>query len=176
VFNAAYIVSTNGMPMNKIDYVIDIILDALWEARSLYRPKEGTLAEYHTRLTKARGLGSFMAAQVIADIKYAPPFFDEDLFLPTGYADDWYTFAASGPGSRRGLNRVVERPVNSSWREADWRATLAKLQRNILPHIPQYLGSYLHAQDLQNCLCEFDKYERIRLGEGRPKQTYPGKE
>jgi hypothetical protein len=32
----------------------------------------------------------------------------------------------------------------------------------------------LHAQDLQNCLCEFDKYERVRLGEGRPKAKYNG--
>ena len=32
----------------------------------------------------------------------------------------------------------------------------------------------LCAQDVQNCLCEFDKYERVRLGEGRPKSKYPG--
>ncbi len=28
----------------------------------------------------------------------------------------------------------------------------------------------LHAQDLQNCLCEFDKWMRVRLGEGKPKR------
>jgi hypothetical protein len=33
-------------------------------------------------------------------------------------------------------------------------------------------GKPMHAQDLQNCLCEFDKYERARLGEGTPKQIY----
>ena len=32
----------------------------------------------------------------------------------------------------------------------------------------------IHAQALQNCLCEFDKYERVRLGEGRPRNNYPG--
>jgi hypothetical protein len=30
----------------------------------------------------------------------------------------------------------------------------------------------LHAQDLQNCLCEFDKFERARLGEGKPKRKF----
>ena len=25
----------------------------------------------------------------------------------------------------------------------------------------------LHAADLQNCLCEFDKMERVRLGQGK---------
>ena len=32
----------------------------------------------------------------------------------------------------------------------------------------------LHAQDVENCLCEFDKYERTRLGEGRPRSLYAG--
>jgi len=32
----------------------------------------------------------------------------------------------------------------------------------------------IHMQDLQNCLCEFDKYERVRLGEGRPRNGYRG--
>ena len=30
----------------------------------------------------------------------------------------------------------------------------------------------LHAADLQNCLCEFDKMERVRLGEGKPKRRF----
>lgn len=34
---------------------------------------------------------------------------------------------------------------------------------------------WLDAQDLQNCLCEFDKYERVRMGQGRPRSRYPGR-
>jgi hypothetical protein len=30
----------------------------------------------------------------------------------------------------------------------------------------------LHAADLQNCLCEFDKMERARLGEGKLKRRF----
>ena len=30
----------------------------------------------------------------------------------------------------------------------------------------------LRAQDLQNCLCEFDKWMRVRLGEGKPKRRF----
>jgi hypothetical protein len=30
----------------------------------------------------------------------------------------------------------------------------------------------LTLMDIQNCLCEFDKYERVRLGEGRPRSYY----
>jgi hypothetical protein len=33
----------------------------------------------------------------------------------------------------------------------------------------------LCAQDLQNCLCEFDKYMRVSTGAGRSKRKYNGR-
>jgi hypothetical protein len=174
-FNAAYIVSTNGVAMDKVDYLILRVLGPLWANRKKLRPRSGTLSEYHKRLMEYDGLGSFIAAQVIADLKYMPPFFDENIGIPTAFADDWYSFAASGPGSRRGLNRVMDRPADYHQSEISWRMELGALA-HALPHkLPFVVGNGLHAQDVQNCLCEFDKYERIRTGEGRPKQLYPGK-
>lgn len=166
VFNAAYIVSTNGISMDKVEYVVQQVLGPIWMARDkLVYEKGESLASYHKRLTKLRGLGSFMAAQVIADLKYTDKFFE---------APDWFTFAASGPGSRRGLNRVMARVTKDSWREHVWHDTLLALLNAVNKRLRW--GVPLHAQDLQNCLCEFDKYERARMGEGRPKQKYSGKE
>lgn len=162
-FNAAYIVSTNGMAIDKVEYVLYNVLNVIWGERKNMRPKPGdTLEVYHNMLMGFDGLGSFIAAQVVADLKYMEPLKS---------AVDWWTFAASGPGSRRGLNRVMERPVDAPWKESNWRGQLYILlnQREI-----KTFG--LHAQDLQNCLCEFDKYERARLGEGTPKQIYKEKE
>jgi hypothetical protein len=176
-FNAAYIVSTNGVAMDKVDYLIQRVLGPLWAARKNLRLPAAllTLESYHYVLMQYDGLGSFIAAQVIADLKYEPPYFDKELGIPTSQADDWYTFAASGPGSRRGLNRVYGLPVDNPWKEAQWRLCLADLCKALPSKLPFRVGNGLHAQDVQNCLCEFDKYERIRLGEGRPKQLYPGK-
>ena len=72
-------------------------------------------------------------------------------------------------GSRRGLNRVCGHPVDSAWREEHWRAMLRALRDSTNARLKM---EPLTAQDIQNCLCEFDKYERARLGEGRPKQKY----
>lgn len=161
-FNAAYIVSTNGVAMDKVDYVTYNILGQLWAERRNMRPKRGdTLEVYHNMLMQFDGLGSFIAAQVIADLKYIPQ-------CPLSEAVDWYSFAASGPGSRRGLNRVMGYDVGSSYSESTWRCDLALLRSAV----NKKLSDPLHAQDLQNCLCEFDKYERARLGEGTPKQLY----
>jgi hypothetical protein len=45
-------------------------------------------------------MGSFQSGQVLANLKYGQ----------LKSAADWWTFAASGPGSRRGLNRVLGVP------------------------------------------------------------------
>ena len=40
---------------------------------------------------------------------------------------------------------------------------------------PEYLQGHmlpLEMRDIEHCLCEFDKYERTRLGEGRPRAKY----
>lgn len=163
-FNAAYIVSTNGIAMDKVDYLVTRVLGPLWADRKKSRPGTvQTLAGYHQCLMKFDGLGSFIAAQVIADLKYIEN-------CPLKDAPDWWTFAASGPGSRRGLNRVMRetQPVTAPWIEGVWREALSTL----LSAVDRRLPKELHAQDLQNCLCEFDKYERARLGEGTPKQIY----
>lgn len=161
-FNAAYIVSTNGKSMSKIDYVLDVVLIPMWTKRAdliKRMAKMDSMEEIHALLVRWHGLGSFMAAQVLADIKYT---------VQHNWID-FHTFAASGPGSRRGLNRVMGRPIDSPWRENVFRDTLRLLRDKVNVRLTM---EPLTAQDLQNCLCEFDKYERIRLGEGRPKQRY----
>jgi hypothetical protein len=165
IFNGAYIVSTNGMSMDKVDYVIDVLLAPLWKRRDKVAAalaKCGSLAEAHVVLSQERGLASFMAAQVLADLKYA----DDGRVW-----DDFATFAASGPGSKRGLNRVMGNDAAKGWREDVFRATLLELREAANAALAPDLEP-LTAQDIQNCLCEFDKYERVRLGEGKPKQRY----
>jgi hypothetical protein len=168
-FNAAYIVSTNGVAMEKVDYIINRVLGPLWAARRELRPRDGdSLEVFHGILVKYDGLGSFIAAQIVADLKYIKE-------CPLSKADDWMTFAASGPGSRRGLNRWRGYVPENPYKEREWRLDL----ESILPAVNEQLARKglepLHAQDLQNCLCEFDKYERARLGEGTPKQIYKEK-
>lgn len=166
-FNAAYIVSTNGVAMDKVDYIVARVFGPLWANRKKMRPLDDdlnplTLAGYHQELMGYDGLGSFIAAQVIADLKYIKA-------CPLGQADDWRDFAAPGPGSKRGLNRVMEIPIDHN-QNSTWYHNLIVLRDKVNTKLDW--NDPLDAQDLQNCLCEFDKYERARLGEGTPKQIY----
>jgi len=166
VFNAAYIVSTNGRKMDKLSYLVYEVLDPLWEYAAEVRPKQDEhLRIFCERLTKYQGLGTFMAGQIIADMKYAPVL---------RRAPDWFTFTVDGPGSRRGMNRILDRPVNSPFKKGEWNWWMERLHVRVSVLTAMSSMPPLDAQDLQNCLCEFDKYERVRLGEGRPKQKYKG--
>jgi hypothetical protein len=110
------------------------------------------------------GLGSFMGAQLVADLKYLPFM----LYQP----EDWWTWAAPGPGSMRGLNVILGRHIDTSWNSNEWLENLQTLREAENKElVPLGLGPF-HAQDTQNHLCEFSKYEKVRLGIGRPRQVY----
>jgi hypothetical protein len=167
-FNAAYIVSTNGHAMNKVDYIIDHVLLPAWAERRSVSEVVGAaddLEEVHKTLLALNGLASFMAAQVVADLKYAAP----------ERWSDFHDFVASGPGSRRGLNRVYGRDKDAPIAEETFRAELAAVSASV--HAVLSKWEPITAQDLQNCLCEFDKWCRVFFEEGaRPKQLYKPKE
>jgi hypothetical protein len=167
VFTGAYMIHADRhFDGSKAAYLAAKVFGPLWEGRDALRPRLcGTLAQAHAALMRYDGMGSFMAAQVIADVKYVEPLRS---------APDWWTWAASGPGSLRGLNRVLGRPKDAPWAEPEWLRRLQALHREINPLVATAKMPELHAQDLQNCLCEWDKYERVRLGEGKPRSKYPG--
>ena len=163
MFSEAYKISNSGKSVPKVGHVAGV-LDRLWQARKALRPKCGQrLAEYHGRLKQRNGLADFMAAQVVADLKYVEPLRS---------ANDWLSFAAPGPGSMRGINRVLGRPLEKKWDPDQWRAALRRLHAAILPDLEGIGLGDLSASDLQSCLCELDKYERVRLGEGKPKRRF----
>lgn len=163
LFGPAYIVSTNGLSMDKVDYLCDKVFARMWRERLVYRPAAGDTLHYaHQKLMLAPGLGSFMAAQVIADVKNAKA-------GPLLKARDWWDWCAPGPGSLRGLNRLLGNgPVRTGLNDLRFREQVKALRDAIAVDS----GMRLCAQDVQNCLCEFDKYERARLGEGTPKQKF----
>lgn len=165
VYSGAYTISTNGVAQEKHLYLAEQ-LTKIWNGRDDIRYRRGEpLQAFYERLQCYTAMGSFLAAQVVADMKFR------------GYArsaPDWWTFAAPGPGSERGLNRVFERPLDKSWTVKAWCNGLIELHIQINHLVKRYDMPKLSAQDLQNCLCEFDKYERVRLCQGRPRSTYQG--
>lgn len=154
----AYVVTTHGQKMSKVDYAVGVL-------RPLWRAKLRKDLEYVTHLVTAHeilstyeGFGSFMAAQVVADLKNTPGH-------PLQAAPDWHVWAAPGPGSLRGLGWCYERRVQPT----EFADCIAVLWGMVASQVPA-----MCMQDFQNCLCEFDKYMRVSTGAGRSKRKYNG--
>lgn len=162
VFTGAYIVSTNGAKAGKVEYVCQLF-DRAWLSSMLHNFFAGrsgftmTLANAHRALMQINGIGSFMAAQIIADLKQTPVLHD---------ASDWYDWAAPGPGSLRGLSRVRGLGTGSRWRTDAFIPELLALRKELK------LGGDFDLQNVQNGLCELDKYLRVLHGQGRPRSKY----
>lgn len=122
--------------------------------RSSLRVTTERLLEYHN-------IGSFMAGQIACDLRWAMQ----------GDWDDVYAWAAVGPGSRRGVNRLLEEEVKSPMSQEEFLEHLTDISQLVRDNLPE-IYSRLEAIDIQNCLCEFDKYERALWGEGKPKCLY----
>ena len=112
-------------------------------------------------LATSYGISNFMAGQITADLTYIPGQLKN--------AFDLYTYAPRGPGSQQGLNRLMARPLNHQDTAEVFSANLRQVLETIIEWTP-YKNLTLH--DVQNCFCEFDKYCRALLLEGRPRQDY----
>jgi hypothetical protein len=160
IWGGAYVITTHGQKMPKLDYCIGVLTEA---ARRLPLVDVDTCRGYHVELQRMDGIGSFLSAQIIADLKNTPNH-------PLAEAEDWWTFSAPGPGSLRGLAWFHDRRVTARTYQQD----IEEVAQYVRPRILDTVGD-IHMQDLQNCLCEFDKYCRVLTGTGRSKRKYPGK-
>ncbi len=170
VFNGAYMVRGNSKKSpDKIGTVIDDYVKPMVDKVKWFNAD--SMEQTHAEIAKHYGYGSFMAGQIVADMRWAV----------SGYWKDKNIWAPVGPGSARGLARYVYLPsewsilfkryVNRNPNEwlGDFRVYILEEAKT---NLPSSITSWLEAHDYQNCLCEFDKYERALNGEGKPKQLY----
>jgi hypothetical protein len=159
--SAAYII-TGKMGGTKIVQIVEKVVDMVHRAKVKIDPC--SMETTWSRLVGLPGIQSFMAGQIIADLRWAV----------TGSWADRMSWAPLGPGSQRGLNRLEGHPLKTRWCQDAFLPSLRWLIALIQTEIPKSISSRLEVQDIQSCLCEYDKYCRALLGEGRPKQRYEG--
>ena len=166
VFNGAYIVS-GTIGEDKIESVTDYYVKSLVD--DPLDIDTSSMEDTHHLILQRYGYGSFMAGQVVADLRWAVD----------GSWRDRNTWAPVGPGSARGLSRLV-------FEDRDWITEAKKMKQDKFLHyfdslverlkedLPEFITAKLEAHDYQNCLCEIDKYLRVLEGEGKPKARYQG--
>jgi hypothetical protein len=167
IFTGVYII--NGAQANGRDKW-ELVLDNLDGMRRALKDKDldlSSMSAVHTKLMETKGLGSFLAGQVVADLRHV---------LPQGQWLDRNTWAPVGPGSTKGLNYVFNTPGERTT-QARFNELLPIYVKavNKMPGIAAIARERkLEAHDYQNTLCEISKWARLREG-GRSKNKYQAK-
>lgn len=138
IWNGAYIVSTNGKKMDKLTYCLGLLKKVAENPNITDNCK--TLREAHIELMKLEGLASFLAAQVVADLKNSDGH-------PLQSAPDWKTFSAPGPGSLRGLEWFWEEKVTHK----NYQEKIQDAYDILEFELPESILDVLCMQNLQNC-------------------------
>jgi hypothetical protein len=171
VFTGAYMI-TNAQRSGPKEKVVAYFLGGLWkaaprivEAMRWACSWEAGYAEMST-LPGFKGTG-FMCKEVLQDF----------LLVSQLEFADAATWTPMGPGARRGMNRLLGRPPKFKQPEAKFIVEVQDLHKQLAPwwfetYPPKRGEERLTAHDVQFCLCEYDKYERTRLGQGRPRALY----
>lgn len=182
-FTSAYIITNGGQAMPKITYVIDVCWKSFW--RNIEKMEKaietGKWQDLMTVVRSCEGLGGsgFVAKEVISDAILAGIYgWNEDHNigeLPT----DAFTWSPIGPGARRGLNRACGRDAKFKQTELLYLKEMRELydkvsESNLLFMDTPRPYDKLDLHGMQFNLCEYDKYLRVKTGEGRMKSSYPG--
>lgn len=113
------------------------------------------------------GVANFLGYQMWVDCTYIPDFpFSEN------------EFTVAGPGCKNGLRRLFKSTDGMTPEECVFwlRDNLPILEPDLRPmdfmaDLPEE-DRFLSVMSLENCLCEFSKYHRAYIDQGRPKQKY----
>jgi hypothetical protein len=121
------------------------------------------------RIQQVHGFGPFMAKEVVLDARYAG-------YWP-GIPSDVNVWCPMGPGAVKGAARLIGK---GDFRNGKFYTDLSEPEALgvCLATYAKRCGYWpkeyepLELHDIQWNLCEWDKYERVRLGQGRPRSRF----
>lgn len=177
VFTSVYIINgASGGP--KIDQVLSAI-DSCYSSADKNATRfvvPDSMQLTAEALHSLRGVGSFIAGQVVADLRWVLG------DVSKGWWSDRMSWAPPGPGSSRGMKYLLgmASAEDMAGRGKDlsdkqflpYLRQLVQLARNHPKVGKVFKDRKLEAHDIQNTLCETSKYIRIKYGTGSAKNKY----
>lgn len=176
VFTGAYVITgtlqdEEGNYPDKVTQVFGIMLNQLWNRRVELEPQPGdTLHSAFTRIAHAvKGMGKFITYEIISDLRWTR-------YLNT--ASDIMEWANPGPGAKRGMLRLMGAQIMHRWEYSmpvPSDTEIIAAMQHLLKVSPDYLAEWmdpLEMREIEHSLCEWDKHERVRLGQGRPRSLF----
>ena len=159
VYTGAYML-TGTLGGSKVEQTVDKILTPLYEDQPEIH--KHSLEQSWREYLPYKGFAKFISYEVVTDLRHTKHLNE---------AKDIMTWANPGPGAKRGLNRIsgneLNEPIHIKRAVEQMQDLLEYSVEKLEPFVPA-----LEMRDIEHCLCEFDKYERTRLNQGRPRAKY----
>jgi hypothetical protein len=169
VYTGAYMIpAPHEKGADKQAFVAETMIGGLWCRRRSWpmvaraassSPSPTTLQGAHRWIMETTGWGNFLAYQAIVDMRFTKVL---------DRADDVFVWAAAGPGTIRGLNRLHGRATNARISQEHALNEMCEIYRIVRSET----GVDMDFSDVPNILCETDKYLRVQRGEGKPRALY----
>lgn len=168
--------------MSKLEFHVRTFRE-IWAQRKalvLSLSERPTLKDSYDTVKEFCGVGPFIAYEMVTDFRWYP-----QLWGPLDKPTDTMTWASIGPGAKRGLERLgMAEHLSSLVRLL--KEAIGYASEDVLKHIiktPTGVGDRefslwppFELREIEHSLCEFDKYQRVKTGAGRPRQRYEGRE
>lgn len=166
LFTGAYIIPNIGSTLPKVQLAFNT-LDMLWKDKTILTSritKGESVRSAVEILTMYPMLGGFMAYEIVCDMLYTP-------MLEHAY--DRFDWANPGPGAKRGIKFIFTTEFMNS------NIYCVNAMRNLFGSINKNVGNHITKEPypvdmrfIENGLCEFSKYWRIKYLGKRGKNKY----
>lgn len=173
IYTGAYLLGSCPKGTTRADYLVNDVLTTLHYHIKLSRGKGITdLQNTWQWFRDQRGIGDFLSYEIVSDLRHTKYLRD---------APDIMTWANAGPGALRGLTRLwgyqpKTRQISGySFPKKNALEAMQNLLAKSQEDRFKLHGSPWEMREVEHWLCEFDKYERIRLGQGVLERFAPKK-
>jgi hypothetical protein len=170
IFTGAYIIPNMGLKDPKISIIAGAV-DLIHENRDAmvaYIRSERSMEKTCEVLQLVPTVGPFIAYEIACDLRFTRVLSD---------ATDIRCWANPGPGAMRGIHRLL----TGSYKKMNPRPDYLAIMRDLLRRATMRGGISndvrkcehpFEMREIEHSLCEFDKYMRVKLGEGRPRSRF----
>lgn len=169
IFTGAYIVPNLGLTTPK-HHMICQTLDDIYKARgevAAALKDDNSMQAACIVLRQFNSVGPFIAYEIACDLRHTRILCD---------ARDILSWANPGPGAQRGIHRLLT--GTHKWSGAA-RPDYQALMRALLKMAPKKLKKWVkksewpfEMREIEHSLCEYDKYMRVKMKQGKPRSRY----
>lgn len=183
MFTSAYYVCGLWTPMSKKELHDKtenaiILIENYWLPKLdeiYHHAKSDSMGDFMKFMSSLSNVGAFTAYEYACDLGMITRYCKHHL---VDWTNDYDTNV--GPGAKRGLDYIFEDLGNLSYYEAIlylrsiWKHELQKrgYYDKFIKQLPKEMNGDIDLRVIEHCLCETSKYNKAKLGGGRPKESF----